>query len=346
LEVAERAEVDLVGGRQAGELARLELEHGNIRAAVAWMLRAEQAESVLRLASALWRFLFVRGHFAEGRAWLESGLEVAGDPPPELLAKALGAAARLTGQLGDLDVAGDYAERSLELHRRHDLATLPSALGTLAAVLLMEGELDRAAALQQEAIQLSRQNGDLHGEAINIENLGCVHLIRGDYHTADSFLRRSSELFRQLGHREPLGFSLLHLGQVALHQGRYDEAVQLLGDSLAVCREVGSKAGLSYCLEMLATVAVARDRAKDAAMLLGCAQEMEKEIGLRLEPFEQGVHDRAELSAIAALGEDGFARERARGSEMMLDEVLSHALAASPQGPDVAASAGRRQPRY
>jgi predicted ATPase/DNA-binding SARP family transcriptional activator len=328
LGLAERADAAMPGREDGVELARLELEHDNLRGALAWMLQLGESAHALRLASALWRFWFVRGHFAEGRLWLERALAVQGSPPPMLLAKALGAAARLTGQLGDLDGARAYAERSLVLYRGSgDLAGLRGALGTLAYAASNQGELDRAAALQEEAIEVARTIGDAHGEAVNTANLGNVALNRHDYEQAESLFRRSRAMFEALGEREPLWNSLAALAYVALRKRRYDEAANLLGESLALCKEVGAKVGINNCLEALAALAVARGRSDDAARLLGSAQQVQESIGLQLEPFEQALHDETVVAVIDALGEKAFARERELGRQMTMDEAVGWALA-------------------
>ena len=327
LELAERADAAMPGPGDGVELARLELEHDNLRAALAWMFQSGESARALRLASALWRFWFVRGHFAEGRLWLERALAAQDSPPPTLLAKALGAAARLTGQLGDLDDARAYAERSLVLYRSGgDLAGLRGALGTLAYAASNQGELDRAAALQEEAIEVARTIGDAHGEAVNTANLGNVALNRHDYEQAETLFRRSRAMFEALGEREPLWYSLAALAYVALHKRRYDEAANLLAESLALCKEVGAKVGINNCLEALAALAVARDQSDDAARLLGCARQLRESIGLQLEPFEQALHDETALATLDALGEERFARERESGRRMPTDEAIAWAL--------------------
>ena len=62
----------LPDGDQA--LALLEAEHANLRAALAWLEGTGERGALLRLAAALGRFWTGRGHYQEGRDWLERAL--------------------------------------------------------------------------------------------------------------------------------------------------------------------------------------------------------------------------------------------------------------------------------
>ena len=88
LDLAERAEPELTGARQGWWLARLEAELDNLRAAIGWSLE-EDPEAALRLAGALWEFCYMRGHYGEGREWLEGALVRSDGSSPAFLAKAL-----------------------------------------------------------------------------------------------------------------------------------------------------------------------------------------------------------------------------------------------------------------
>ena len=50
---------------------RLEREHDNMRAALTWALERKEVEVALRLGGALWWFWWLRGHYSEGRRWLD-----------------------------------------------------------------------------------------------------------------------------------------------------------------------------------------------------------------------------------------------------------------------------------
>src|SRR5215203_4806389 len=78
LAMAEEANAELRGPEAAKGLERLEVEHDNMRAALSWAIGRQKVELGLRLAGALWRFWSVRGHYGEGRRWLEGALVAGG----------------------------------------------------------------------------------------------------------------------------------------------------------------------------------------------------------------------------------------------------------------------------
>src|SRR5262249_36055775 len=87
--LAERAAPELQGAEQKAWLDRLETEHNNLRAALAFSLEPERErehaspsqsplpdEAELRLAGALWRFWFTRGYVSEGLRHLQAALSL------------------------------------------------------------------------------------------------------------------------------------------------------------------------------------------------------------------------------------------------------------------------------
>ena len=84
--LADEAELGLAGGDQAIWLARVEGEHDNLRAALAYALETGDSSSALRLVVGVRRFWQIHGYLAEGRQSLESALGVTQDAPSELRA--------------------------------------------------------------------------------------------------------------------------------------------------------------------------------------------------------------------------------------------------------------------
>ena len=72
LTLAEQADPNLRGAGQLQWLDRLEVDHANLRAAMAWSLEpGGEAELGLRIAAVLAWFWRLRGFISEGRSWLD-----------------------------------------------------------------------------------------------------------------------------------------------------------------------------------------------------------------------------------------------------------------------------------
>jgi predicted ATPase/class 3 adenylate cyclase len=183
LALAEHAERGLYGENQTGWFDRLEREHDNLRAALAWTRAQGQSEEGLRLGRALKEFWYVRGYLAEGR---------------EQLAKLLalpGAEVRTAARAKALHGAGGLANRQLEL--------------------------GPARALLEENLALFRDLGDQGNIARALRILGEVACGRGDYEEARAFIEESLAILRELGDKDSLGLSLYYLATVAHSEGNH-----------------------------------------------------------------------------------------------------------------------------
>lgn len=118
LDTAATAGRELLQSDPAGWLDALERDLPNLRAAIVWAVSADPA-SGLKLVSSLWQFWRVRGHWREGRDWLERGLAAAQASPidPAIHADALNCLAILHADVDDRSSARGLYERSLELGR-------------------------------------------------------------------------------------------------------------------------------------------------------------------------------------------------------------------------------------
>src|SRR5262249_4026792 len=77
LELAERAHAEHYGRAQVVWLDRVEREHDNLRAALRFFVEVADARRGTRLAAALRRFWWIRGHTDEARTWFTTLVELA-----------------------------------------------------------------------------------------------------------------------------------------------------------------------------------------------------------------------------------------------------------------------------
>ncbi|HLG01048.1 MAG TPA: adenylate/guanylate cyclase domain-containing protein [Acidimicrobiia bacterium] len=132
LDMATRAEAELLGADQAAWFRVLRAEADNVRAALAWTEGdPEAADDFLRFASALWRFWYVHD-IREGGRCLAAALAAAPGAPAALIGHARVRMAELA--FADLDVADALAQHDAEgggEDRPRDRRRVPRGLGAL-----------------------------------------------------------------------------------------------------------------------------------------------------------------------------------------------------------------------
>ena len=276
LTLAEEAEPHLRGEQQVEWLARLEDEHENLRAVLAWALAeapGEEQERLLiglRLIGALEGFWRVRGHYSEGRRWVAAALEreaqtVRATPVAEgavlsdvlTLAKAsaLYTGGRLAWQQGDEAPAHRLLAESLAISRRlGDRRRGARALNDLGILAANQGANPAARAMWEESLGLWRELSDTRGMALALGNLGYLSLTEGDPATALPLLEESLSLLRELGEKSSIATGLGNVGIGALQQADYAAARALLNETLALCLELEDKSLAAHSLAALAAV--------------------------------------------------------------------------------------------
>ena len=241
LDLVEAAEPALNGPQQAAWLARLDAEHENLRAALAWALGEDAGGLGLRLAAGLWRFWLTRGYLTEGQRWLDRALAAGGAAPPAWRAKALNAAGNLARMRGESGTATARHEESLALRRElRDVRGVAASLTNLGNIALDLGDLERAARLYEEGLAHYRQADDRWGVALALNNLGVALREDGSPQRAAQLLEESLALRRALGDRRGIAEVLDNLGRVALAREDWPRATALLGESLALWGSWGS----------------------------------------------------------------------------------------------------------
>jgi predicted ATPase/class 3 adenylate cyclase/predicted negative regulator of RcsB-dependent stress response len=308
LGLAERVEPKLFGAEQAAWFDRLEVEQGNLRAALMWSIGSGGTEAALRLVGILWRFWAVRGYFEEGSGWLEAVLEVAeksNDAPAAFRAKALNAAGFLALSRGGIATARSLLEESLAIQRQlGDKAGIATSLSNLGTAAIHQGDIAMARALLEEGLAIRRELGDKVDIVGSLNDLGAATIEQGDIASAHALLEEGLAIRRELGDKAGIAASLNNLSIVAIQRGAYAAARSFLEESLRLCQEVGDRWLNAVALDTLGDLTRTQgDHAAARALYeesLAISRQLDDQRGVAycLEGLAavaraQGQHDRA-----------------------------------------------------
>jgi predicted ATPase/class 3 adenylate cyclase len=264
LDFEEQSRPKLFSGEQVVILNRLDAEHDNFRAALAWSMETA-VEKGLRLAAGLYRFWRLRGYWFERLDWLKKLLAL----PDALASTSSRAFALIT--LGDIELSqGEYADaeksfaESLQIYRQlGDEKGIAEALGELARLSIQQGEYLQAGELSQESLELSRKIGDEFQISQALNRLAHGLRAQDDLRRANELLKESMTLFSQMvdmgsiqnffasPESQNAYFSLASSKQ---DQGHFEGARKVFEDGLAFFRKTGSSHEIAWFLRYLANL--------------------------------------------------------------------------------------------
>ncbi len=343
LALVEEAQSHLVGPDEASWLARLEVEHGNLRAAVRWALDRKRAGEATRFAAVLWRFWAVRGHLSEGRDWLEEILalgrtsiapdDATGDSliDPLRFAMLLHVTANLTRALGDYSGARSMYEECLALRReRDDRPGMGAALQNLGIIAHELGDNEQAVRYYDEALPFAREFGNAYGIAMGLACRGDAIRALGNPQQAMHHCEESLELFQQIGHSWGIALASVGLAEAARDLGDAERAGQWYRESLTRSSEIGEQRAIADCVERLATLEIASagssEDLRNPVRLLGAVSALRQRLNTPRPPTHQAGYQQAIVAARRALGESVFASVFAEGGDMTLEDTVERAL--------------------
>jgi predicted ATPase/class 3 adenylate cyclase len=326
VQMAETAEPQLTGDQQREWLDRLEQEHDNMRAALAWMVAEQDQERASRLLKSLWRFWQMRGHLYEGRQRAEDALGVIKEP--HLRYRALVAIGGIVYWMGDQDAANGYYGEALEIARTFDdRALLAEALYNAAFPNTILGTgLPESDAKFQEALAIFREVGDDAGMAKVLWGSADMMYLGNppDWKAATELLLEAQPIFERLGDNFSLGWCLYTLGGCYMGLQRFDESGVVLCRSLELFRDAKDKSGMVLLFDQFAILAIAEGDLSRAARLEGAGKKLEKSSGVGLISSRTTVLP--EYEATAARLNEIMPKEWAEGETMDIDRAASYAL--------------------
>jgi predicted ATPase/Flp pilus assembly protein TadD len=319
LHIADDAEHQLRGPQAESQLAVMELEHDNVRAALDWSIKHD-GDLALRVASAWSPFWFARGHLTEGREWLStalqtsnraalrrekssngaahfevissrgrltsplSGLSTVAAPTSEdrgsrIRAEALRHSGNLAFHQGDVSAARQRYEEALAIGPAIDSPLHAALLNGLGMVSSDEGALDDGRSYYERSLEVAERCGDVRGQAVAVSNLGACAWTNGDFQTARTLKLRAAELMKHEGDRVFMAVTLLWLGRIAGAEGQIDEAESLMRRGLNSLRDMKEQMWTAMGIEMFGHLASLKSQPGRALRLGGAFEAHLEKIG-------------------------------------------------------------------
>ena len=338
--LAEPAPAELQGPGQLAWLDRLETEHGNLGAAMSWLMEQDQTESAVHLSWATWRFWWLRGHAEE----LASFGDIAARSehmPPQQRALALSGTGFGLFASGDQATAQLLLEQSLPLYRQAgDMLGAATTAGMLGHLLALKHQYAQASELLEQTLAPLREAGSdrlagperaqyLLDVALVCNFLGQIRLSQGDHGRAADLFTEGLDAARSAQDRFTVLVSLYDLGLSSQAQGDLTGAAERLQEGVSQSAEAGDEPSVAYYLEALAAIAILEDNLERAVCLLAAAGALLQARGSgwlhALVP--RAAHDGNLLAALRArMGDAAFEQAWTRGRSLGGSRAVEYAL--------------------
>ncbi len=293
LAFAESQEEFLSSGQQVAILDRLDTEYDNLEAALHWSAGSDSSlKLACQMAGALSFFWIVRGHFVEGRRWLENLVPRSNHLWGTIHGKLLFGAAYMATSHGDslqhgiycgeaLQIFADSADRlwyartlvlksrswtisdedaladlteSLEIFRlANDKQGMAESLCQMAQRWLQENSIQQRIAWFEEGLRLFRELKDYRNIAVVSGELGYL-LLRtgGEIGAAQTLIEDMVRLSKHLKDRNTGSHALWLLGYSALLAEDFPMAVSCCQEGLELTQHTGATSGKGLLLVSLA----------------------------------------------------------------------------------------------
>jgi predicted ATPase/DNA-binding SARP family transcriptional activator len=307
-------------------LKRLEADHDNIRAALAWCQASEQrseekAERALKICTAVSWFWYIRGYAAEGLNRLKQALAAVPGCPASLRMSALYGIAYLSNSRGDYPEARAALEEFVTLAEQSgDSKSLLRARNGLA--IMCHEDRPQARRYWEGNLELARSIQDETMVAATLNNLGELTYDIEEHEQALAYFEECVSILRRLGDQNGLAHGLTNIGRASHRLNAPDRAAAAFLESLTLRREIGDRSGCVATLEGIAGLLATQGHVTLALSLLGATESLRKALGNKRPIDEQADYDRCAEAAQSAVDAQAAAEAWNRGSAWTLEEAI------------------------
>lgn len=306
---------------------RLEAEHENLRAALAWLVEAGDRARGLLAVRQLWLYWLTRGFAAEGNEWARQifGLPGLTDPLDE--GRALTSAGELARVTGDLERAAQLKLRALQ-HFHGSADELEAATSRdLSDILIALGDIEAADGYAHRALALRRAMSSPEGVAHALEGVARVEWHKGHPEEAVRLLEEAVSLEESCDAAGPtaLADTLWQLADYQRRMGLLRDAAANLRRSLNFAFEAGDLFELAWCLRDAGSLFADVQQPATAARIWGALETLRLETGISFA--EQPSDFESQQARVRrVLGDIEYERLLREGAEMARQDTQRLAL--------------------
>jgi tetratricopeptide (TPR) repeat protein len=178
-----------------------------------------------------------------------------------------------------------------------------------------------------ECAQHASQVGDAGLKNRTLVQLGELARMQGDLDRATTLLEEALATARTLEMRWDSAMIITLLGHVARQQQNYPLAKARYRESLLLLREFGSPTYIAWSLEGYAAVLCAEEQAGQATYLCAVAAALRQHADTPLPPAEREAFEQIVANVKASLGEQTFLQAWANGVALTQDDAITIVLA-------------------
>jgi dihydropteroate synthase len=329
VELVEEACRRWFGPDQENVLSATLVEHGNIRAALDFMLREPRSTpSGVKMAGALWFLWLATGLTSEGRRWLERLLD-ADSTPGAARARALWVCAYLCVIQSDIPAAEALIEECRALAETiadpESMAWVEQLSGMVA---MSRGQLREAQVHLEQGLARHQGHGNSTGVLDATFYLAAVCALHGRANQSGQLCEEALKLCDAHGERWLKSYLLWDVGLAAWQLGDSKRAAAAGREALELAKVFNEQWAIAFCIEILAWTAHAGLEHKRAAQLLGCADAIWRRIGAPLFGIRHLIrqHDQCVEGVRRKLGEDAYDAEFRTGTCLGSDQAVRYSL--------------------
>jgi predicted ATPase len=296
--LADRADRHLRGPGQSEWLERLDLEAGNLAAAIHWYLDHDRTE-LPRMFRALWLFWELLEYLGEARTWMKQVESGAGSLSPHAQGELFWSSVATAVDGGDDEWAIAAAARLRALMPEID----DPFLRAISQIVIgwtdsIEGDLDTALSGVLAALEQLREQEEPCMTAVAAVTAGNLKIALLRYEDALPHLTEACDLADRWNYPWLGALARALLGTLAVLQGRVAEGSQILDEGLALSMSLNARNATQF-LVGFSRVALASGKPERAAFLAGAADGLRRRVGLRPWPMQR----RDEANLVAQIGE-------------------------------------------